>query len=333
MATVADAAANAQLPIASALAAGVGVISAEQEITFVKYVRLVLPLDGFVFWVRADQLNSSALFNAGAFNTYAYNGQDEVLTGANEVTVKGSLHYATDNSQEPEQSYSANRVVFTATEEIEDLSAIAPNVYYIGDFNGLRFHFSKRSSYYEQSGLHHYVGDAVYSTMDTQIVDDPRLLDTKNVIVSNSLPIWLQLNKFFPVFPAYLVPDNLPPPYAAIHIPPDGTQAVQPFPAIGPDGSSTQLCQDRVRVIMYGCRNYTAQDYLQFVLQNSIDTDDYGLLNMPVVQDMHQPQVELSAIAQKKVIEFKISYNQSRMRDIARQLITSAFCALITENA
>ena len=211
MTTVADAAANAQQPIAAALAAGVGIISDQQEVTFTKYVRVVLPLDGYVFWVRADQLTQSGLFGAGVFNGPLFDQQDEIGTGANELTVKGSIHYMTQNVQDSDANYSGNRMVFTSLNEIEDLSEIAPNVYYFGEFDGKRFHFSSRSPYYQQSGLYHYVGSAVYSTMDTQIIDDPRMLDTRNVIVSNSLPLWLRLNKYCPVFPAFLVPDNLPP--------------------------------------------------------------------------------------------------------------------------
>ena len=332
MTTVADAAANAQSPIAAPLAVGVGVIADQQVITFTKYVRVVLPLDGFVFWVRADQLTPSALFGAGAFNGPTFNQNPEIATGAATITVKGSLHYTSVNNQDADATYTRNKVVFTSLEEIEDLSEIAPTIAYIGEFDGTRFHFSARSSYYQQAGLHHYVGDAVYSTMDTQIIDDPGTFDTSNVIVSNSLPIFLALNKYFPVFPAYLVPDNLPPPYASIDVQPEGTMGIQAFPDFDLESSSAQLCRDRVKITLYGCRNYTAQDYLQYLFANSVDYDNFGLLNIPVVRDVRQTQVELSIIAQKKTIDLEISYYQVRVRDIAVQLITSAFCALTLEN-
>ena len=38
------------------LAAGVDMLSIQQEITFTRYIRLVLPLDGYVFWVKADMV-------------------------------------------------------------------------------------------------------------------------------------------------------------------------------------------------------------------------------------------------------------------------------------
>ena len=37
-----------------------------------------------------------------------------------------------------------------------------------------------------------------------------------------------------------------------------------------------------------------------------------------------QAQAELGTIAQKKTVEFRVSYNQSRMRDIAVQIIERA---------
>jgi hypothetical protein len=44
-------------------------------------------------------------------------------------------------------------------------------------------------------------------------------------------------------------------------------------------------------------------------------------MNMPTVRDEKRPQSEIQAIAMKKIIEYDVSYYQSRIRDIARQLI------------
>ncbi len=63
--------ASAKQNIAAALAGGVETLSLQQEITFTQYVRLVLPLDGFVFWVRSDLLTASALFSYG----WSYSGK------------------------------------------------------------------------------------------------------------------------------------------------------------------------------------------------------------------------------------------------------------------
>jgi len=45
-------AATAKPQLASGLAQGVETISNYEQITFTLYVKLVLPLDGYVFWVK-----------------------------------------------------------------------------------------------------------------------------------------------------------------------------------------------------------------------------------------------------------------------------------------
>jgi len=64
---------GARGPLAADLAEGVIAIGQDQEITFTKYVRLVLPVDGYVFWVKADLVGPSALLNAGRLNSVALN--------------------------------------------------------------------------------------------------------------------------------------------------------------------------------------------------------------------------------------------------------------------
>ena len=50
--------------MAAGLALGLETLSQNQTITFTRYHRLVLPMDGFVFWVKADLLTPSALLNS-----------------------------------------------------------------------------------------------------------------------------------------------------------------------------------------------------------------------------------------------------------------------------
>ena len=54
------------------------------------------------------------------------------------------------------------------------------------------------------------------------------------MIVSNSLPAWLSLNNYNPfygfgnaiqLYPSFLVPQNLPPPFGAVHVVPELTRA------------------------------------------------------------------------------------------------------------
>ena len=62
------------------------------EYKFTKYVRLILPMDGYVFWVRSDLLTPFTLV---------------------QTTVMGSFHYATDQLQEEAETYSRNRVAIS----------------------------------------------------------------------------------------------------------------------------------------------------------------------------------------------------------------------------
>jgi hypothetical protein len=322
-------------PLNADLKAGLENISQNQTVTFTKYVRLVLPLDGYVFWVKADLLSQSALFNAGAFNTAEFNEGQSIVTPAATETVKGSLHYASDTRQDEAEEYTINRVVFTAEQPIKAFNEIGQNVLFIGTFQGIKFAFSRRESFYQQAGLHHYVGDAVYSTLDSQLVDSIDGFDTRNVIVSNSLPIWLSMNGYVqqpwdafgnPVtlYPSFLVPLNLPPPYGAVHIQPDSTRALAAAPTFSPTFSHTQLVTEKVRVTLYGLRNFNALDFVDFVSQFSVNTDLLGVMNQPVVHDEKKTQTELLAIAMKKTVEFEINYLQHRVNDVARQLILQA---------
>jgi hypothetical protein len=330
--STADEAAFAKSPLASDLAAGVDSISSFQEITFTLYKQLILPLDGYRFWVKADIISPSALYNSLLFNRVAFNAVPKITAQASTLTVKGSLHYATDTRQEEAETYAANRVVLTSEEEVQDLSAVAPGMLWIGEFDGLRFAFSSRSSFYKQADLFHYVGFAVYADMATQIIDSPTSF-SRSQIVSNSLPAWLALNSYFPpygisnpgiaLYPSFLVPDNIVPPFASVHVQPDGTRALASAPRLSSNLSHSQLCADRVRVTLWGTRNASAADFVDAVYQYSTDVGVIGIMNMPVPRDEKRTQAELMTIAQKKVVDYEVSYNQNAMRDVARQLITT----------
>lgn len=309
---------NASSPLAASLRAGLDNISSYQTITFRQYVRVVLPLDGYVFWVRAD-LDASAMALAAE---KLKNPATSVLPSS--LTVSGSLHYSTNQQQNEDETIGINNVIFTSKTEIQEFNQINSSSIFIGEFDGIRFAFTERRSYYKQADLHHYVGDAIYPVMESQIIDDPSCLDIGNVIVSNSLPVWLGLNKFMPIYPSFAVPDNIHPPYAVAHIAPESTTAIQSAPSIGPTSTHDQLVKEMVKITIYGLRNFNALDFQDYVLQYSLDYDVIGIMNMPVIRDDKRTQSELNILAQKKSIEFEVSYYQSRVRDVARQLILKA---------
>ena len=127
-----------------------------------------------------------------------------------------------------------------------------------------------------------------------------------------------------PVYPAFLSPLNLQPPYATVDI--INTEPLQAYPYIDIKSNHWQLVKDTVKVVMYGLRNFNAMDFVDYVLNYSLN-DSMGIMNMPIVKDEKKNQVELGIIAQKKSIEFQVSYYQSRILDIAKQLITSTIVA------
>jgi hypothetical protein len=330
-------------PIGADLKAGVDSISLTQNITFTLYVRLILPVDGTKFWVRADQVKQGALYGATLLNGAVYNQPAALLTAAPIIIAPGSLHYASRTDQTEEEVIGINRVVFTSEVEIQDFNAVGPAAIYIGEFtpqNGeapIRFSFSERGSYYQQSGLYHYVGQALYADMQTQIIDKFVGFD-QSAVISNSLPFWLQLNKWnfpagqfpnlvLPLFPSFLVTENLAPPFASVHV--HETTAIQSMPWIDSQGNHWQLVQDKVRITTYGARNNLIMDFIDCVNEYTLLTDNFGIQNMPVARDEKKTQSELGIIAQKKTIEYEVDYYQFRARDIALKLIDQASANII----
>jgi hypothetical protein len=349
MVGVAEASGTQGTPLEAAIKLGLDTLSLDQTITFNKYVRLVLPLDGFVFWVKAGLVASthSALYNTSLYNEANYNApylpppDPSTLS----ITIQGSLHYATMMQQESAENFSINQVVFTAESKIDAFNQIGPNVLYIAEpldppLEGIRFAFSQRAPYYEQANLYHYSGQAIYADMETQIIDEVEQINTSQQIVSNSLPIWLSMNNWdqmpwdafgndVPLFPSFLAQQNLRPPFGTVHIGEEDTEALQDFPTLGPTYSHSQLCRDKVRITFYGLNNNTALGFQDFVNQFSTNYGTLGITNMPVMRDEKRQQTELLAIAQKKSILFDVTYNQSQARNIARQLIKRAIPSYI----
>lgn len=319
MPTVEEAAGTSQSSLPGALRAGTETLSENQLVTFVKYIRTVLPLDGYAFWVKADLLSESALANVATYNAFMFNQPLTVITSAPQFQARGSFHFASEAIQDVDEGYTANRTVFTSERPINNLDAVSPMVMYIAHINGFRYAFSQRELFYKQAGIHHYVGDTINAVLENQLIHDVKGFDTQNLVVSNSLPIWLSLNQYFPVFPSDLVPLNFPPPYAAVDI--EETTALQMAPRIDENSNHWQLVSDRVTVSVFGTRNFNALDWQDYVFEQCVNTEIFGIMNEPVFVDDKRKQVELNIISQKKTIEFEISYYQVRVRELARQLI------------
>lgn len=288
-----------------ALAAGIDDISQQRLVTFVSYIKRVLPLDGFVFWIRAEQIEAT-----------------------------GSLHYMSERQQEEDETAARNAVVFTTTNQLAQLNTRGTTTLMVGSFEGMSYAFSSHGWFNALAGVWHYTGSALTPAMETQLVDEASQIDPTKLIVSNSLPAWLSLVSYTPpwlvplnplitLYPSFLVPDNLSPPYGSVHIEPSRTESLQGSPTFVVS-SHYQLTTDQVRVTLYGCDNAMALDFLDLVLRFSFDQDIIGIMNMPVVRDDKRAWPEGMILAQKKLIDFQVSYNQSRVNDLAVQLITAA---------
>lgn len=295
---------GSQSQLAAVLAAGVAAISEGATITFQKYIRRVLPLDGYVFWLAGEK-----------------------------ITVPGSIHYSTRTDQVEDETNAINSFAFTTTVSIKDLNEVNSQTMLIAIFDCLRIGFSSRGMFYEQAGLFHYTGDAVYPALASQLVDNMLSLSNSTLIVSNSLPAWLALQTFNPIYlaplnpgftlyPSFLVPTNLVPPYGVVHIDPGMTQALQAIPYLDSNSSHYQLTTDQVRITLYGATNNSALDFVDVVNQYSLATDSFGIMGTAIVRDEKRPQSEIQVLAMKKTIVFDVNYYQTRINDIARQLIT-----------
>lgn len=316
---------TAGLPLS--LQQGINQLASGQTLTFTRYARVVVSQDGFVYWV-----------NAGAA-----------------VTAQGSLHYATSQEQEEDQTLGVNSILFTTAQQITQFNAASDDSLWIADWTTpggdvIQIAFSRQGPYFPQSQLWHYAGFAVYPALASQLIQSLADLPT-GPIVSDSLPIWLALPTSLaavigaqapvvPVYASFLIPSNIVPPYIAAHVEPGGTKALQPFPSYNWSGVNpvsgvyalpdSQLMQDMVRLTFYGLTNQQARQWLSALIQYSLDTDAFGFQTPVAFQDEKRTQSEITAIAMKKTLTLRVSYYQSTADALARRLILSASLGALT---
>ncbi|MNG65706.1 hypothetical protein D3C73_263420 [compost metagenome] len=310
MAKLDEIAKRTKTQLADTLHTAVDTISTSQKITFKLYVKQVLPLDGFIYWVRADLVNPAELERLGL----------DKLKKA--VTIQGSLHRQAVSEQTTTASQSMNYIIFTPLKQIDDFNMVDPKWMYLGDYDGVQFSFSRMESKYTQAGIFHYRGLAVLPTLRTQIIDDPADINT-DLILSNSTPIWMRLTKYGTVYPSYLSPSDMLPPYIVADV-----KETKPLQAAPHYLTRSQHVQDTVRVTLYGMNNKQALDYVDYIVNEALDFEEFGITNSPVVIDDKLNQVEINALAKKKHIDFDVNYYQHTARNIALQLIKEAFITL-----
>lgn len=295
---------NTGTQLASVLQAAVETISSGQEITFRLYVRQVLPLDGFVYWVNAAIVDPAELERLGISNPLM-------------VTIRGSLHRQVVTEQTETHSRDINNIIFTPVDKADDFNTESPGAIYLGEYEGTQFAFSRMESRYTQAGIYHYRGMAILPTMRSQIIDSPDDISDEQII-SDSTPIWLSLKAFATVYPSFLVPANLKPPYIAADV--RSTTPLQMAPLMV-DGMRSQHVQDEVRITLYGFNNQSALNFVDYVVTTALEEESFGVTNIPVVSDAKSSQVEINALAKKKTVNFTVNYYQSTTLEISRQLI------------
>lgn len=299
-------AANTGTQLSTVLQAAVETISSGQEITFRLYVRQVLPLDGFVYWVNAAIIAPQELARMN-------------VTAPLTATIKGSLHRQVVTKQSESLSRDVNNIIFTPIEKADDFNVEDPNAIYLGEYEGTQFAFSRMESRYTQSGIYHYRGMAILPTMRSQIIDSPDDISDEQII-SNSTPIWLALKQFATVYPSFLVPSNLRPPYIAADVRNTMPLAMASHYDAG-SKQRYQFAQDSVRVTLYGFSNQMALEFVDFVVNKALEEEEFGITNIPIVSDAKSNQVEINALAKKKIVDFDVNYYQATTRDISHQLI------------
>jgi hypothetical protein len=310
---------SAPTQLQAALDSGLEQISSNQTVTFQQYTKYTFSQDGYVFWIATGSALSFA----------------------------GSLHVLSERRQDEDQTIAANQMVFTAEQEVSQLNSVAPDTLWVGawqvDGTTVQVAFSATGMNYQQAGLWHYRGFAVYPALASQLIDSAADLPV-GPIVSNSLPIWLAQNSMAPVYASFLVPDNVVPPYITAHIDPSNTIALQAFPVFdwsqraNPNGDpsplyelpSWQLMRDTVRLTMYGFTNQQAIQFYASLMDYSVNTDNFGFCNSPAIVDDKRTQVEIAALAMKKTLTIQASYYQATADAIARRLVLSAGFSSIT---
>ncbi len=275
---------------------------------FTEYTRYQLSQDGYVFWVK----------------------------GSNTITVLGALHIATERDQEIDNTIGMNSVVLDAQAEINEFNTVNPSSMWIAnlvmpDGTTVPVAFQRYGPFYQNANIYHYAGFAVFPPLGPQLINSAADLPTEP-IVSNSLPIWLAQNSTAPVYPSFLVPENIQPPYVVAHIEPELTRPIQAVPLYVWSGgagtqqlTSYQLYYDYVQLILYGFTNAMAQQFYAGLITTSLNDDTFGFSgDIPSIRDEKRTQPEISAIAMKKTLSFGASYYQTTADAIARRLIVKA---------
>jgi len=276
-------------------------LSGQQKITFTKYVQRVLPVDGWVFWVKASLIDGEA-----APFTKVYSG---------------TLHQSVNQTQEATKTNAVTNIILTANKPIDELKEVSATVMWLGEYDGSKFSFNVQNAFYDNARQYHYAGDAVYVENTPNIIDDIDDLDLENGIVTNCIPVFITLNEQVQIYPAFLAPTNLKPPYATIEV--KDTRGIAAGQSYNPFEDSGMLQWDKVELTIYGLRKKQLSDFLKYLENQQLVTEAFGMYWLPSVQNENVPQSEINVLTNKKVLNFDVNYTFDAVRSQAEAFIRS----------
>lgn len=303
-------------PLATSQADSVGDVSDDQRLTFKQYRRVVLPADGFIFWVSCNI----------------------------EREITGSAHIQTNNTQDEWQAANHGKIILTTPEELPPFRAQENELdtVWVGVWEGMPFAIGSQSARYVQAGLCRYVGDTITPAFAAQFLDTEDDLKGLSPYASTSLPLFLRMPQYpnpalawcpWPsgtsIFPSFSVPDNQKPPYITVHIEASATKPLSMGTLSAQSGTTGTIVKEHVRLRLLGLNNARASNLLNYITHWAlIHADEIGVLNTPIVVDEKNPLPNINALAPLKTIELDIMYSQSSARDAALQTITHATTSL-----
>lgn len=297
-------------PLHHSLKGGLDDISYNEDVIFHEYRRKVLPLDGFLFWVK----------------TYVSR------------TVSGSLHVSTHSQSTEIENYDLSQLVFSTTENIHTFHSTQADRVWVGHVGPIRFLIGAQKNTFKEAGLFHYSAETIPPSHRPQFIETEAELDGYTPVVGTSLPLFLSLPtdttpalnwcpwpKDVPVFPSFSAPDNQEPPYIIVHNDPHKVQSAG-MGAVDPlTGDTHQILQEHVRLTLVGLPHTQAANVRDYILHWALlHSDVLGIVNTPVLTDEKRALNEASALAMIKTLELDVMYSQNTVRHTALKLINTA---------
>src|ERR1700692_3267879 len=112
-----------------ALRDGMESLDLNSEVTFTEYSRVILPIDGYIFWQPLVP-----------------------------IVPKGSLHVSQEIQQSEDETVGFATVLFTSEKRILEFTDAPINRIFIATCGPIRYAFSQQQGFFSAAGLWHYFG-------------------------------------------------------------------------------------------------------------------------------------------------------------------------------